>query len=131
MQISRTRVSKNRYSDVIMKRILVHDLATDQFEYVNFLHAQTLCSSFTKPDINNGRKLPGYVDHTRPNNSYVADLLKRQALATPIHSLILLTIFSRLLLRRVWTYLPNLVRPHRAFAPVMSRAYISTLKENW
>ncbi len=77
------RIVKNRQLGTErMKRILVHDLATDQFEYVNFLHAQTLCSPFTKPDINNGRKLPGYVDHTRPNNSYVADLLKRQALAT-------------------------------------------------
>ncbi|PSV16537.1 replication endonuclease [Photobacterium kishitanii] len=111
-----------------MKRILVHDLATDQFEYVNFLHAQTLCSSFTKPDINNGRKLPGYVDHTRPNNSYVADLLKRQALATPIHSFDTSDNIQPSFAAPCLDIL-NLVRPHRAFAPVMSRAYINLKKK--
>ncbi|WP_084419075.1 replication endonuclease [Photobacterium sp. J15] len=112
----------------MMQRILVHDLATDTYEYVNFLPARTLCTSYTKPDINNGGHLPGFVDHTRPTQDYVSSMLQRQALSQPIHSVDASDDIKPSFVSPCQDVL-NLTRPHRAFGPVMSRAYINMAKK--
>lgn len=106
----------------MMRSILVHDLATDTYEYRNFLPVQTLCSSYTKSDIDNGGRLPGYVDHTRPDSDYIPAYFRRLALSQPIYSVDASDDIKP-------SFVPackeiyGLTSTHRAFGPVMSRAY--------
>ncbi|MGR5144742.1 replication endonuclease [Photobacterium sp. DNB23_23_1] len=106
-----------------MERILVHDLAAGISEYVNFMQVQTLCSSYTKPDIQNGGRLPDYVDHTN-----ASDFLRRQASLTPIHSYDNSNDIAPSFVSPCLDVL-KLTRLHRSFGPVMSRAYINMAKK--
>lgn len=110
------------------QRILVHDLASDSYEYVNFLHAQTLCSSYSRHDVANGAPLPGYVDHTRPDSNYAADYLRRQALSQPIHSYDVSDNIAPSFVSPCLDIL-RLTKLHRGFGSSMSRAYLNMAKK--
>lgn len=114
----------DNYPHAKMERILVHDLAVNTQEYVNFLPARTLATSYVKPNINNGGRLPDFVDHTRPNSDYVKSYLNRQVISQSIYSDDIEPSFTAPCMDVI-----RLIRMHRDFSPVMSRAYTKMAKK--